>query len=91
MFHMHTSGVLEDTAGHLGWGKGSMFHRGRMKMGPGKSLSEERSPSEEAYITTRGSMHEFVHLERRCGPRGYSGHRDGSRPILRAPTQPLLS
>ncbi|ELK37783.1 Adiponectin receptor protein 2 [Myotis davidii] len=40
---------------------------------------------------TSGPVYEFVHLERNCGLRDCGGHRGGSQPILRAPTQPPVS
>lgn len=41
-------------------------------------------------IKTRSLVHEFLHLERNCRPRGCGGHRGGSQPILCTPTHPLL-
>nr|KAF6387557.1 hypothetical protein mMyoMyo1_008047 [Myotis myotis] len=40
-------------------------------------------------FTTKGPVHEFVHLERNCGLQCCSGQRGGSWPILCTPSRPL--
>lgn len=60
---------------------------------PGLSLELDNSHFVQfllCLIKTRSSVHEFLHLERNCRPRGCGGCRGGSQPMLCTPSRSLL-